>query len=425
VSFFSIALPIIGIAAAVITGGVLGIGHLFDAVLSIEDMAMFGHLRPKPDTRMLRALLQRLADQGFAARAAIADTPGLAHAAARHASQPVSIVPPGAPMPVDFPLEALRLPPDICDALRRLGIRTTGQAASIARGPMARRFGKIIALRLDQAAGTVFEPIVPLAPPAAIQARQAFAEPLLTAEAFASVITRLTATVCTALERAGQGARRLDLLFERVDGSIQAIRAGSARPMRDAAHLGRMLADRLEKVDPGLGVEAMRLLVSAADTLGPEQVAASLFEAPAADLAPLIDRLTNRLGAARVYRVAPAESHMPERTLRRVPPLAAIDTTWPRAVPRPVRLLDPPQQIEALMDQPDDAPVAFTWRRVCHTVRRADGPERLGGEWWRDAADDDAQRDYFQVEDDTGRRFWLFRGKTPDAKSRWFLHGFM
>jgi putative hydrolase of the HAD superfamily len=38
----------------------LRIERLFDAVLSIEDMAMFGHLRPKPDARMLRALCARL-----------------------------------------------------------------------------------------------------------------------------------------------------------------------------------------------------------------------------------------------------------------------------------------------------------------------------------------------------------------------------
>lgn len=40
--------------------GVLGIAHLFDGVVSIEDMHMFGDLRPKPDARMLRALAVRL-----------------------------------------------------------------------------------------------------------------------------------------------------------------------------------------------------------------------------------------------------------------------------------------------------------------------------------------------------------------------------
>lgn len=40
--------------------GVLGVGHLFDAVVAIEDMQMFGQLRPKPDARMLRRLAARL-----------------------------------------------------------------------------------------------------------------------------------------------------------------------------------------------------------------------------------------------------------------------------------------------------------------------------------------------------------------------------
>ena len=40
--------------------GALGIGHLFDGVLCIEDMRMFGHWRPKPDRRMFRRLLARL-----------------------------------------------------------------------------------------------------------------------------------------------------------------------------------------------------------------------------------------------------------------------------------------------------------------------------------------------------------------------------
>ena len=39
---------------------VLRIGHLFDGVLSMEDMFCFGHCRPKPDARMLRMVAARL-----------------------------------------------------------------------------------------------------------------------------------------------------------------------------------------------------------------------------------------------------------------------------------------------------------------------------------------------------------------------------
>ena len=34
--------------------------RLFDGVIAIDDMTMFGHLRPKPDARMLRSVAVRL-----------------------------------------------------------------------------------------------------------------------------------------------------------------------------------------------------------------------------------------------------------------------------------------------------------------------------------------------------------------------------
>jgi putative hydrolase of the HAD superfamily len=39
---------------------VLGIAHLFDGLIAIEQMRMFGELRPKPDARMLRHVAARL-----------------------------------------------------------------------------------------------------------------------------------------------------------------------------------------------------------------------------------------------------------------------------------------------------------------------------------------------------------------------------
>ncbi|MBV8092755.1 MAG: hypothetical protein JO110_05905 [Acetobacteraceae bacterium] len=62
-----------------------------------------------------------------------------------------------------------------------------------------------------------------------------------------------------------------------------------------------------------------------------------------------------------------------------------------------------------------------------HRVRRADGPERITGEWWKSDSEMLAVRDYWAVEDEQGRRFWLFRsGDGADPKTgdlRWFLHG--
>jgi protein ImuB len=384
------------------------------------------------ETRLLRDLVGRLLVRGFAARAAVADTPGAAHAMARFGAREVTVVPSGGQEAAlaGLPLAALRLSGETLDGLRLMGIQRIGALAALPRSPLVRRFGAATATRLDQAFGRVPEAIEPVFPPELIQDRLTFVEPLLTPDAFATVIDRLTATVCSALERSGGGARRLDLLFERVDGTTQTIRIGTARPSRDARHLSRLLRERIERIDPGLGVEAMRLVASGVDTLVPVQAAARLtaldIEEP--DLAPLIDRLSNRLGAGRVYRVAPVDSDVPERSVRRVRAEARVVGKWPADLPRPVRLLDPPQPVEAMALLPDHPPMAFTWRRVRHRVRRADGPERIAGEWWKRNGETRSVRDYFRVEDEAGHRYWLFRrGDGENAISgdlRWFLHGF-
>jgi protein ImuB len=388
------------------------------------------------ETRLLRDLVSRLLARGFAARAAVADTPGAAHALARFGGQEVTVVPSGGQQAAlaRLPLAALRLPAATLDGLRLMGLEQIGALAALPRAPLVRRFGALVTTRLDQAFGRVAEAIEPAFPPELIQTRLTFVEPLLTADAFATVIDRLVATVRADLERAGGGARRLDLLFERIDGTAQAIRIGTARASRDARHLGRLLKERIERVDPGPGVEAMRLVVPRVDALTPVQTAARLtaadIEEP--DIAPLLDRLSNRLGVEHVYRVAPVDSAVPERSVRRVPAQEKargekVSGTWPADLPRPVRLLDPPQPVEAMALLPDHPPMAFTWRRVRHRVRRADGPERIAGEWWKRDGETRSVRDYFRVEDEDGQRYWLFRrgdGETAvSGDLRWFLHG--
>jgi len=385
---------------------ITGAAHLFGGEAALAD-----------------SLVARLGRSGFASRAAVADTPGATHAAARYAP---GVLPAGGHMGICglMPVAALRLPPDLVAVLRRLGFDRVADLDHLPRTSLVRRFGPVLMLRLDQLAGRVHEPIVPLMPVDALQHRVVFMEPLLTADALSTAIVHLVTPLCGQMERTGQGARRLDLLFERVDGTIQAVSIGTARPSRDIWHLARLLDEHLEKIDPGLGIEAMRLVVPLAEPLHWRQDSGAL-SILAADVSTLVDRLSNRLGAERVYRAEPAESDVPERSVRRIPPLTPPGgATWPGTAP--LRLLNPPCPVEAISMLPDQPPVAFTWRRR-HRIRRADGPERIYGEWWRRDAEVSAVRDYFRVEDEDGNRFWLFRqGNGVDPATgglRWFLHG--
>ena len=140
----------------------------------------------------------------------------------------------------------------------------------------------------------------------------------------------------------------------------------------------------------------------------------------------MIDRLAGRLGARRVYRLAALESDLPERSVARSDPLAAPGA-WPQW-PRPVRLLHPPEPVEQVMSAlPDGPPRRFKWRGKAYRVAAADGPERVYGEWWRRAGEAEAVRDYFQVEDEAGARFWLFRQGDGEAAATgnlsWWMQG--
>lgn len=395
-------------------------------------------------------LSRRLARQGIGHRLAIAGSLGAAWALARFAAAPgcPALPAPGgeAAMLAPLPVEALRLDPATAAGLRRVGLRRIGELAAMPRDALARRFGDGVARRLDQALGREPEPISPLGEAPVRRVRLSFAEPIADPADLARAIERLTADLAARLERDGIGARRLALAFHRVDGRVEHIRLGTARPSRDAAHLAGLFVAKLETVDPGLGVEDMILALFAAEPLPPEQTQMNplpLLQNPLpqwgrgddfigeGELALLLDRLGARFGLAALRRIAARESHIPERAAVCVPVGEGPDRRDACALkiekpPRPVRLFAPPEPIEAAWLLPDDPPFRFTWRRRPHRVRRADGPERIAEEWWTPdgSAAADALRDYYRVEDEAGRRFWLFRAGLPgNPPPRWFLHG--
>ncbi|UVK43643.1 DNA polymerase Y family protein [Mesorhizobium sp. AR07] len=379
---------------------------------------------------MLSDMVERLVQAGLSARAAIADTWGAAHAVSRYLRQNVNVVASGGARDalLSLPISALRLPRAIVDGLRVLGFENIGDLLAQPRAPLALRFGPELGRRLDQAAGVLNEPIDPTRPPDVIEVQRVFGEPIGAAETIARYVHKLVELMCAELETKGLGTRRLDLLLHRVDNRIEAIRVSTALPVRDVKRLTRLLCDKIETIDPGFGIELMRLAAPLAESLKPKQTISSLIEQPDADISDLIDTLGNRVGEEKLYRFAPVASDVPERSFRRIAP-ASPDTgeAWPDHWPRPARLFAFPELIEAIALLPDHPPVSFTWRGIRRRVKRADGPERVFGEWWKCHAELAAVRDYFQVEDEAGERFWIYRaGDGEDVATGshcWFLHG--
>jgi protein ImuB len=379
---------------------------------------------------LLYDLLDRLKSAGCAASAAIADSWGAAHALARYIADPLAIAEPDVlrETVASLPHGALRLSPDTVAELLALGFETVGDLLVQPRAPLTLRFGPELGCRLDQALGLVSEPIDPVRPADTVEVRQAFAEPIGAAETIKRYINKLAVKLCLSLEERGLGTRRLDLVCHRVDSHFQAIRIGTALPVRDAKRLTRLLSDKVETIEPGFGIEAMTLAATHAEPLAARQSISSLVDNTAPDISDLIDLLANRVGEERLYRAAPVASDVPERSVIRVPPTAPdCKSSWPSRWPRPARLFARPEPIETMALLPDHPPATFTWRGVRRRVTRADGPERVFGEWWKRDAELAAVRDYFRVEDDAGECFWIYRaGDGEDAETgsqRWFLHG--
>jgi protein ImuB len=385
------------------------------------------------EAALLADLVTRLGRLGFTARAALADTIGAAWAVTRFAtdgSRPWRVVPPEGARAALAPLPpaALRLPPATAELLERLGLRRIDALAGLPPETLEPRFGPELACRLRQALGAAPEVLSPLVPVPPLLARRVLAEPIVTGEAVARGLAALAAELCRRLEAGQRGARRLELTVYRVDGSLRRLALGTSRPSRDPAHFGRLFAGRLERIDPGFGIEVMTLAAPVSErltalqlVLGPAGAGQGRGQRAGGDLAGLIDRLEARLGPGRVLRQAPRESHLPERAARRMPALAQDKSApWRRGRPRPLRLFAHPEAVEAVALLPDHPPACFRWRRVRHRVVRAEGPERIAPEWWLDDPDRAGApaRDYFRVEDEAGRRYWLYR-----AGGRWFIHG--
>src|SRR5205814_2131859 len=297
------------------------------------------------ESALVADISRRLLRQQIAHRIAVASTWGTAWALARHAADAGA---PALPTPQDeraalapLPVEALRLDPDTVQGLRRVGLRHIGELYPMPRDALARRFGangleNSVAYRLDQAFGDLPEPLSPLGETPSRRVRLSFAEPIADPADLARAIERLVEDLAARLAREGMGARHLALGFHRVDGRVEHIRLGTARPSRDPRHLAKLFAAKLDMIDPGLGVEDMILAVFAAEKLEPEQLASRLRDPPplagegvrrvsggqegaSSEIASLLDRLGNRLGLDAISHIEPRQSHIPERASIYVP----------------------------------------------------------------------------------------------------------
>ena len=379
-----------------------------------------------------------LASQGFAARAAIAPGPALARALARFSTR--RFVAPDAReaeiirIAAALPVAALGLDAEILAAMRRAGLRRVGDFLARPRAPLAARFGEAALARLDALLCRIRDPITPRFEAPAFIAERRFIDGLTQRADIETTLRLLAADLCPLLERAGVGARRLEAVFYRVDGAVKHLAAGTSRPLREPGRLAALLIERLaaiaeEGLDAGYGFDVLRLCATEVENRACVQTALAppRRDPPQGqDLSDLLDRLGARLGLRRVLRLHAREAHLPEFAIAALPAAqTAPAEIAAQQFPRPLRLFERPEPIEAVALLPDGPPLKFRWRRALHEIVAYEGPERIAPPWWG-AAELVLTRDYFHAQDGEGRLFWLFReglyGRETDC-ARWYVHG--
>ncbi len=385
----------------------------------------------------LSDLETRLAAQGFTVRICMADTAGAAWAMARFGTARHIASGAQARAIAPLPLHGLRVTANLVEGLSRVGLKTIGCIMDLPRAPLTARFGKQLLFRLDQALGMQDEAISPLCPVPELASEQRFAEPITSEDHIRHAIALMAANLTPLLQRRGLGTLVCQLQLYRVDGEVFSLEVNAANPLRDPARITGLFADRILRLhtdlDAGFGFDIARLNVLEAAPLAATQNDLTgqtrnddLYNA-------LVDRLGARLGIDRVLRFTFTDSHIPEHRFALHPvagprrhKLETPDLPLPSRIPtRPLILLERPEPVDAIAQVPDNPPSRFRWRKVTYEVIRAEGPERIACEWWRDGRAAKT-RDYFRIEDTTGHRFWLFRhglyGRET-ARPGWYMHG--
>jgi protein ImuB len=375
----------------------------------------------------LKTIIQRLKKSGFHVRAAMADTIGTAWAVSRY-GKTKAIIETGsqAEALMNLPAAALRLEADKLDKLYKLGLHPIGSFMNMQRSVLRRRFGKKFLLRLSQALGYEEEIIQTVIQTEAYHERLPCLEPIQTKTGIEIALQKLLDALCKRLQKEGKGLRTASFKGYRIDNKTEEINIITSHPSGNSKHLFKLFEIKIATIEPASGIELFTLDAMKVEDVNALQetfwTANNSLES--IEVAELLDNLQSKFGNNIVHRYLPDEHHLPERSVKLATSLQDKPSIeWRTDKLRPIQLLHSPKRIEVSAPIPDYPPMNFKYDGKLHKVMKADACERIEAEWWIDSG---LHRDYYIVEDEEGKRYWLYRlgHYNSEYKPTWFLHGF-
>lgn len=384
------------------------------------------------EERLVAAVVSEISARGYAVRAAIGETVGVAWALAHF----------GGTL-TQAPVAALRLPAEILLTLHDLGLERIEQLLVLPREALAARFGALLLRQLDRAVGREDELITPVRPPPEFRAEWLLEYPTSDRAVLDMILEQLAQRVGEALRMREQGAVQLTCRLDVADSPPRLLEISLFRPTADARHLIELLQLQSELLElrGGVGRVGLAAVTTARLEHRQRELFAAALENHSEELARLLNRLSSRLGREQVLRPQLTTDAVPERAWRPSAPREVLTGPTIEAkskaarakkssaespvstrgfqspCTRPLLLYDPPVSVAVVALAPDGPPASFSYRQTQHRVAHCLGPERIETAWWRGAS---VRRDYYRVETESGHWFWLFRDL---RQCRWFLQG--
>lgn len=379
------------------------------------------------EERYIHHIRDQLLAKGYSVRMAMADTIGMAWALAHHGKLQVYMVTgQSPPIFLELPVKALRIEDPVLGALHTLGLQRVRDLLALPVSALKRRFGPGLIQRIEQATGLEEEGINPVCIPEPYAVRLPCLEPIVTQTGACIALERCADELKQVLAKEQLGIRKAVFTAHGVDGKTHTIRIATNRPSLNMDHIRSLFHLQIEDWECSAGIELFLLTATHVEKYQPAQE--KIWEGPAGlqhvKLAEWMDQLEARFGAGAVMRFLPSAHHLPERSVRISTSLSDhAQANWQTWSLRPMQLLDPPEKVDVTAPIPDYPPMLFRHKGRLHRIVKADGPERIEQEWW---IVNGKHRDYYAVEDEEGKRYWLFRsGHYDEAKTyTWYLHGY-
>ncbi len=330
-----------------------------------------------------------------------------------------------------LPVAALRLEDHVIISLNRLGLCRVEDLLNQPRAAIARRFGKGIIYRMDQALGVAPEPVNPSKQALHFACRLTFPEPIGLMDDMLAALNKLLPRLANSLESKGRGARRLRLEVYRTDQTMQWVDVGLTYPSSDCARMQLLLKMKLAEIEVKFGIDVLRIVATQTELMyaqhykshidvGPE---VSVGQLTNTDLGDLIGKLGARIGLEKITRLHPGNSHIPEKAAQTIAAAwSSPEMNWlDLERPRPLIYFQPERVIALAVPK---VPLQFKWRGQVHEFDSAYGPERIAPEWWlAEQAWRTGTRDYWKVVTKTGDRLWLYFAHGGLVSGGWFCHG--